>query len=492
MTIHVLSLNHRRTPLDMRERVAVDIDSAGAAARDLASAPGVREAVVLSTCNRTEIWVDMEEEAGISCRTTLMAFLAARAGGPAEELAGFADFFDEPAAVRHIFSVTAALEALALGETEILGQVKEAFHAARDAGAVGGASLNRSGPAKPAAVGRSSAGASNDLASDASIRKAPAAFGPAKPALARCVERAFSAAKRVREETRFGRRKISVSSIAVDVAARVFDDLPKRTVLVLGTGHMARSALEYFADRQPAADSAMDGPGGVRKAGGGPAKVLVASRTAERAAEFGRPFDAEPHTYDEVPALLVRADIVLAGAAPPAPLSAAALAAAVARRSGEPLVVIDIAVPRAVDPAASRVAGVILYNIDDLGVLAAEGRETRARDADAARSLLEDEARRFEEDLRVWRAGDPLKDVRAAMAAMAEAEVERLGPVLARMAPADAEKVRRALERLSGKFLHRPHAAVAEALRRGDGQDLLDALNRLFGEEDDGPDEETE
>src|SRR5262249_3811836 len=299
--------------------------------RQLVDLPHVEEALLISTCNRVEVYAAARApESGLA---ELRSFLGSARSVDGEALARSLYEHAGEAAVRHVFRVACALDSMVIGEPQTLGQVKEAYGAA--------------------------------------VR-----VGTARSWLCRCLERAFTVAKRVRSETRIAEGAASVSSVAVDLAQSIFGELGGRIVLLVGAGKMGGLAAR-------------------RLRAAGAAEVLVVNRTHERALELAREVDGKARPWDDLEGLLAVVDVAITstGASEPI-LSAARMAQVVKRRKHRPLFLIDIAVPRDVDAQAAKLEGVFLYDVDDLERVVADNLAARRKEAEAADRIGSEEGGR--------------------------------------------------------------------------------------------------
>jgi len=406
MSVVLVGISHHQAPVELRERAALDPRRAAELAEQLAGEQS--EAVCLSTCNRTELYLADEsaEEAERKAEAALLA-LEAELGPALYRLR------DEAAAL-HLFRVAAGLDSLVPGEGEILGQVRTAH----DAGATG-------------------------------------------PILDRLFRQALHAGRKARTQTAIGESPASVSSAAAALAEQVFGELRGRAVLVIGAGKVGELAVRNLVSR-------------------GATIVSVASRTVDRAAELTQRFGGEPVSLDQVDAELERADVVLSSTSAPGwILTRERVVRALPARKGRPLFLIDLAVPRDLDPAIHELDGCYLYDIDDLEAVVAETLAGRRREAERAESIVAEEADRF----RAWQAS---LDVVPAIASLrARAEEIRVAE-LRRAKLNDAE--RRAAESVTAavinKLLHLPTIRMKQAAAAADGVIYADAVRHLFGLED--------
>jgi glutamyl-tRNA reductase len=406
MSVVLVGISHHRAPIELRERAALDSRRAAELAGRLAGEHG--EAVCLSTCNRTELYLADEsaEEAERKAEAALLA-LESELGPALYRLR------DEAAAL-HLFRVAAGLDSMVPGEGEILGQVRGAHEA-----------------------------------------------GAAGPILDRLFRQAVHAGKKARSETAIGESPASVSSAAAALAEQVFGDLRGRSILVVGAGKVGELAVRNLVTR-------------------GATIAFVANRTVDRAAELAHRFGGEPIPLDRVDRELERADVVLSSTSAAGwILTQEQVARALPARKGRPLFLIDLAVPRDLDPAIHQLDGCYLYNIDDLEAVVAETLAGRRKEAERAETIVADEADRFRE----WQAS--LDVVPAITSLRARAEQIR-ATELNRAKLNDSE--RRAAESVTAavlnKLLHLPTIRMKEAAAAADGVIYADAVRHLFGLED--------
>jgi glutamyl-tRNA reductase len=418
-----LGISHKTAPVALRERLAFsDSEASEFAARVTASA-AVREAVVISTCNRTEVYLVVGDP--VRAESEVLGLLAEHAAIRPTELA---DAMYSPRncdAARQLYRVTAGLESMIIGEAEIQGQVRRAHEGAMRAGATG-------------------------------------------PMSNRLFTAALTTGKRVRSETNIGSSRVSVPSIAVDLAQSVLGGLEGRRVVIIGTGETSELTARALADQ-------------------GARVVFVANRHADRALSLAERFGGTVAGLDSLPEELASADIVLSSTASPhALVGPDELEIVMRERDGRPLVLIDIAVPRDVDPACAELEGVALYDMDDLQALVTRNLHTRAEELPRALEIVEEEIRRFARWLGQL---DSLPTV-SALRAHADAVVEQ---VLAENAgrwesasPRDLARVEAIARSVSSRLLHEPTIRM-RALGEERGHATLELVRELFALHDDGP-----
>jgi glutamyl-tRNA reductase len=404
MKLTLVGVSHHDAPVELRERVALDARAASGLAARLGG-----EAVVLSTCNRTELYLVRDhhaEEVAVETLTTL-------AGERGAELEPALYRLRDEAAALHLFRVAAGLDSLVPGEGEILGQVRAAY-----------------------------------------------AAGTTGAFLDRLFRQALHVGRRVRVETAIGESPSSVPAAAAALAQQVFGDLAGRSVLLLGAGKMSESAARNLVSR------------GARIA-------AVANRTLEHAEELAQKLQARALTLDGVPAELVGADVVIAStSAPGFVVGRAAVASALRARRGRPLLLVDLAVPRDLDPAINELDGCFLYDVDDLEAVVAETLSGRRSEAARAERLVADEADRF----RAWQASlDVVPTIASLRGLVEEIRDRELAKAGARLSESERRQVESVTSQILAKLLHLPTIRMKEAAAAADGVVYADVVRHLFG-----------
>jgi len=410
----VVGLSHHTAPVALREKLAFRAEDLPHALGLLTNGAGFAEAAILSTCNRVEVYAaGGPADAAPAVRAILSSFHEV----PEEEFTKALYVQRDADAARHLFEVAASLDSQVLGETEILGQARDAYQAAAEAGAAG-------------------------------------------PVLRAVFERALFLAKELRSDGGLSGVQASVSSAAVQLAGKIFEDLASSKVLVLGTGEMAAGIVRALKSQ-------------------GVNEVIIASRTLERAEAFARSEGGRCAPYEQLPEHLAASDIVLVStAAPHYILTPVQVGQAHERRHGRPLFIIDISVPRNADPALNARGDTFLYDIDDLEAVATDGRRQREQIAERWRPRLAEEARAVLNELASPAAGETARLLLAMAREMKEEELTAL-----RNGHADAvafAQVERAFERFQNKLLHGALATLKEAARDGDGAQAAQWVARLF------------
>ena len=417
MSIKVLGVNHRTAPLDVRERFAHGAHEVPSALARVMAA-GATGGVLLSTCNRTEFYLVAEDEPALETAWALLdERLPGSAPGRAREYGYIAR---DREAVRHLYRVSSGLDSMILGESQIQGQVRDAWEASR---------------------------------------------AQAGPVLHRLFQTALHVGSRVRTETALGMGTASAASAAVAVAGKIFGDLTGRTALILGAGDMAELAATCLTDQ-------------------GVQVTIVANRTQERARAIAERLDARALALDEAWPHFASTDIALCStAAPHAVVTWERVGPVIAGRRGRPLCVLDLAVPRDVDSAIAQLEGVFLYDVDDLQTVAAQATARRRDEIPAAERIVEEETDLFWAWYGGLGVVPAIKEFRSRMDALRAAELERALRQLGHLSPEDRAKLEQFSQALLNKFMHQPTIALKAAAEEGRGYGLLDALRRLFGME---------
>ena len=412
MSLVVLGLHHRSAPLELLERTTVAPDRLPKVLAGLVGREDVREAVVLSTCNRTEVYASVERfHPGVGDLRDAISELAYTAP---EDLSDHVYTFHDTAAVAHLFTVAAGLDSALLGESEILGQVRRAWEVAADEGASG-------------------------------------------PTLNQLFRHAVEVGKRVRHETGIGRRLTSLSSAAVALAGERLGGLDGRTVLVVGAGAMGERIAKAATAKG--------------------ARAVIANRTVERARVVADEVGGTAIGLASMPSALAEVDAVLTSTGSTTPLiERADVEAAVAGRQ-TPLLVVDVAVPRDVDPAVSTLAGVTLLDMDDLRASVDAGLAARRREVGRARDLIDEEVARYRDAATARSAAPLVVALRQRAEELRAAEVARLARHLG---PAERDALDALSRSLVAKLLHDPTVRLKEAGGTARGERLAEAVRELF------------
>ena len=411
MSLYALGLNHATAPLNVREMVAFQADALSAALRDLIASPKVKEAAILSTCNRTEVYFRGAESAPV------MDWLASFHRVPRATLAPYLYTLPQDKAVPHAFRVASGLDSMVLGEPQILGQMKQAVKTAETTGSLG-------------------------------------------LVLNRLFQRTFAVAKDVRTNTDIGSASISMAAAAVKLAERIFPSLAAQRVLLIGAGEMIDLAATHFATRKPRS-------------------ITVANRTLERGAQLAARFSADAITLNELPERLAQFDIIVTSTASSLPILGKGLVErAIKARRHAPLFIVDLAVPRDVEPEAAELDDVFLYSVDDLANIVKDNLQIRVGTVREAEAMIAERAQSF---LR-WLEGRTVVPTIAALQdhhdQLRVAELERARRLLAGGAPAE-QALEQLARGLTNKFLHAPTQALSRA-GAAERAELLVLLHRVY------------
>jgi glutamyl-tRNA reductase len=406
MILALIGVNHKTAPIEVRERIAISREDLPETTRALAAVPGVAECMIVSTCNRVEILAAVESPA-----VDVASFLHRHFGLDPALLAPHLYEHRDQEAVRHLFRVAASLDSMVVGEPQILGQVKEAFAVARASGTVGGQ-------------------------------------------LEHLMQSTFAAAKKVRTETEIGSNSVSIASVAVELARKIFGSLQGRTVFLVGAGKMSELAARHLVQQ-------------------GAGAILVTNRTQERARLMAEAFAGQVIPFEEIYEAASQADIVISSTGAPHPIFRREHGQAfLHRRRNRPMFFIDIAVPRDVDPLMGELEGIFVYDIDDLQQVAVAHLSERSREATAAEALIDAEVQRFHQRQLTVNVAPAIVALQHKAEEIRLAELKR---AQARLGPLSAEQIAavEALTRgLVNKFLHPPMQALKQAARENDATRL--------------------
>lgn len=389
----IVGVNHRKAPVEIRERLSFADGALERAGRELITLRPVDEGVIVSTCNRVEVVAATTQ--GDEAVEALTDFLAAGERIAREQLMDHLSVYRGREAVRHLFRVAASLDSMVVGEPQILGQLKDCYGQA-------------------------------------------ASVGSAGTVLHRCFHKSFSVAKRVRTETGVASKAVSVSSAAVELAARIFDTLEDKTALLLGAGTMSELAARHLLAH-------------------GVSNLIVANRTFDRAVELAREFRGTPVPFEDFPRYLQRADVVIGStAADGYVLTPERMHEILRARSYRPMFLIDMSVPRNFDPAINDIDNVYLYDIDDLGDVAEVNREERKHEAEKAEAIVEAEVDAFWKWLASLDAVPTIVALREKMEAIRRGELERTLGALRNLSPRDRDLLDAMTAAIVNKILHAP------------------------------------
>ena len=419
MLVQVVGCSHHGTSIAAREQLAFTPEQTREALDQWRRVfPGV-EAVLLSTCNRVEIYAATERQPEPTL-DQIANFLARFHGLDPAEVVEHLYQHGEEAAVRHLFTVAASLDSMVLGEPQILAQVKQAYQTATE--------QDNTGPLTHAVF-----------------------------------QAALRVARRVASETTIHGRRVSIPSVAVaDFARQIFERFDDKETLVIGAGEMAEETLSYLRKE-------------------GVQRITVANRHFDRAAELARQWSGRAVPWDQLPQALVAADLVISttGAGEPV-LTREQFAAIEADRSGRPLFILDLAVPRDVEPSIGDRPDVYLYSIDDLQAACRRNRAQRDKELPAAMHIVEQETARFMAEMYHRAIGPVIERLRLGWQKPKEDELQRLLNKLSDLDDRHRDEIRRSFDRLVNKLLHPPLESLRDESREGIPRGLLDAIKRLF------------
>ena len=419
MKIVLLGMNHRTAPVDVRERFAAD--EPGVLLRKLVDRPEIAEATLLSTCNRVEVVVATENSD--AAKHVLYDFFArdlANGEGPAAGALEEVTYLRQGReAVEHVFRVASSIDSMVVGEPQILGQVKDAYREATEAGVAG-------------------------------------------PVLSRLFQRAFATAKRVKNETGIAQRPVSVARVAVDLAKQIFETLEDKSALLIGAGDMIEAALIALHDH-------------------GLGERKVANRTVANAEALAERFGGTAHGLDELDLLLSDSDIVLTCVGGDAPLlTRARIKRSLRGRRGRPLFLIDIGVPRNVDPAVHKLDNAYLYDLDDLQEVAAANVKERRRESERAERIVYEEREQFEGWMVALQAVPTIRNLRDRAESIRSGEIDRFAGRL-RLEGGQNEVLEQLTRSIVNKLMHSPIARLRDETDREAGLIRLEEARRLFG-----------
>lgn len=420
--LYLLGVSHRTAPVELRERLDFSSGNLGAAVEALVARPSASESVVLSTCNRSEIYVASTNPERM--RDDIVGFLSEYHHLPADIFAPHLFAFDDEAAVRHLFRVAAGLESLVVGEPQILGQVKDAFQTARDHHGTG-------------------------------------------PMLSRLFQSSFAVGKRVRTETSLGEGAVSISFAAVALARKIFGRLRGRRVFVIGAGEISTLTAQHLRG-QAAGD------------------IVITSRTTAHAETLAAAIDGRTIPWSELSSGLAAADIVITATGAQRPiLTRAQVERAIGRKRTDPLFIIDVAVPRDVDAAVGDIEQVFLYNVDDLQTIVLENMSRRGAEVAHAEAIVEEEVARFSAWRRSRSAVPTIVALRQKFDSVRRAELLRLEGRLGSLPPETRQAVDDVTRLIMEKLLIEPTERLKAMPDEQSQAACTEAVTRLFGLRDD-------
>jgi glutamyl-tRNA reductase len=387
------------------------------ALRSLVSRDGISEAMILSTCNRVEVLVEAPDEA------PARDFLSSYHRVPSDSIVKHLYTLRNNEVIRHVFRVASSLDSMVVGEPQILGQIKEAYRLAHDAGTVG-------------------------------------------VHIGSVMDRAFVVAKKVRTETGIAQSAVSVSYAAVELARKIFGNLQGKSVMIIGASKMGELSAKHL-----------------KRAG--VSMVAVTNRTFERAVEMAQAFDGAAIPFEHLNDHIDRADIVISSTgAPHFVITKPQAERIIRRRKNRPIFFIDIAVPRDIDPAVNEIDNVFIYDIDDLQQVVDENIKERMSEAVRAEALVDDEVRAFRSKLRTQEVVPTIVELRETLEKLRRDEIERNRKHLGTMNPEQQEALERITQAMINKILHHPITQLKDRAHESDGPDYVKFVRKIFNVKD--------
>ena len=417
MYLLVGGLSHKTAPVEIRETLEISLMKLDEALNDLLVRPSVKEGVIISTCNRTEIYtIASEVPAG---KEDILQFLSHYHQWDPGELAKYLYFYDNREAINHLFKVTSSLDSMVVGEAQILGQVKEAYAHALD-------------------------------------RKATSII------LNRLFNHAIAVGKKARSQTSIGESAVSISYAAVELAKQIFEDLTGHTVMILGAGEMGELTVQHLVDN-------------------GVSSVLVANRTPKRAEELAKRFKGRAVPFDRLVDYVAEADIVISStAAQEYVINRKDMGRVISKRRGKPIFLIDIAVPRDIDPRVNKLENVFLYDIDDLEGVVKTNVAEREKEARKVHTIIHSEVDEFSAWLHSLDVTPTIAALRKKADEIRAAEVEKIMNKLNGLSEREKNLVRTLAGGIINKLLHQPIVKIKESTRQKDGYVYVESLRQLF------------
>jgi glutamyl-tRNA reductase len=415
----LIGCSHRTAPVELRERIVFNREQALTAADDLRRNGILEEAVVLSTCNRSELY-GVPSDATISPATAMEDYFTSFHGIPRRELDGRIYREQGRDAVRHLFRVAAGLDSMLLGEAEILGQLRGAYGQALDHGATG-------------------------------------------PVLNRVFQGALEVGKRVRSETEVGARPMSVALAGVKLAERVFGSLKGHSALILGAGAVAEQVVEHMQNR------------GVKD-------LRVVNRSFDHAAELARRVGGEALAWESLESVLGLPDVIVTSVSSATPiLSRALLERAISNRSGKPVFAVDLGVPRNIADDAAGLYNLYLYNIDDLGGIVEQNRKARESEIPRAEAIIDEHLKKFEAWRAALEAGSIVSDLRGRFHAQREILIREMLAEREDVSPQERDRIAHITEELVERLLEHPTEKLKHGPGMRGRMAGLEAIRHLFG-----------
>jgi len=417
MKLHITGVSHKTAPVEIRESLAFRPETLAAALADLKACDGVMEAVILSTCNRVEITVTSEDRC--DPQAIVDAFLADHKHVNPERIAPHLFRHDGRDAIHHLFRVAASLDSMVVGEPQILGQLKAAYTSAKECGALCGW-------------------------------------------LDSLMSRAFGIAKRVRSETGVGQMAVSVSYAAVELARKIFGDLQNRTIMIVGAGKMSELAARHL-----------------RRSGA--SHVFVTNRTHERAVDMAALFQGTPVEYSRFVSMLPEVDIVITSSgAPHYILHKDEMQRVISARRNKPMFLIDIAVPRNIEPTVNDVDNVYLYDIDDLQEVVNSNLRERMKEAEHAEEMVKDEVDRMMTRLKVAEVTPAIVSLQEQLELIRSVEIEKMRRKCGPLTPEMEHAIEAMTRAIINKVAHGPISELRNHAGNPEGAHVVAAIKKAF------------
>lgn len=414
MKLQLIGVNHRTAPVEVRERFAVSEKKLPEALQSLVNYPGISEGLIVSTCNRVEILAGMQNG---DC--DLRGFLSQYFQVDAKEVESHLYEFREKDAIKHLFRVTSSLDSMVVGEPQILGQVKEAYAVAR-------------------------------------------AVGSVHSELDALLTRSFAVAKKVRNETAIATSAVSVASVAVDLAKKIFGKLDGKNVYLIGAGKMCELAARHLLAN-------------------GAGTIFVANRTHERAQKLAAKFNGQAIRFEELYSTADKADIIITSTgAPHAIFRKEHGEQFLAKRRNRPMFFIDIAVPRDVDPSLNDLDGIFVYDIDDLQQVVASHVADRRREAVHAEEIVEFEVERFAEKLQAHDVVPTILSLQEYLENIRQAEIDRHRAKFGDVTPQQEAAIDAMTKAMINKIMHTPIVTLKTAAKSQEAATVVDLIRRVF------------
>lgn len=414
MKFQIIGVNHNSAPLEVRERLAVPEAQLSDAVQHLVKQPGVEEGMVLSTCNRVEVLTSSSEGPA-----DLRGYLRSYFGVSPDAISPHLYEFQEREAVRHVFRVASSLDSMVVGEPQILGQVKEAYSVARSLGAI-------------------------------------------NSALEALLSRAFAVAKKVRSETAIGSSSVSIASVAVQLAEKIFGTLQGKTVYLIGAGKMAELAARHLISH-------------------GAGNIIISNRTFERAVTLAEAFGGEAVAFEKLYETAALADIILTSTGATEPLFRREDGERLLKgRRNRPVFFIDIAVPRNVARAVNKVDNLFVYDIDDLQSVASSNSAERKKEAERAEKIVEAEVDRFALRMKSLHMVPTILSLQEYCETIRQAEIDRIRGRLGKITPEQDAAIEAMTRGIINKLLHTPITTLKSSAAEPEAATIQEMVRKLF------------